>query len=125
MTSLSGEAIIIGAMHCGQYVVVPPLHHVKRPDFCGCLTDGRFDTMIKLIPGANWFQVFQTNDPEKSCSKVTNIIRNAKKRYIPSKCVIKKTGDPVWFDNHCWKAAIVKLHLFKKLKENKTQDKQG
>ena len=44
------------------------------------------------------------------------------KMYIRSKCIIKKTGNPVWFDNHCRKAATRKRHLFKKLKENNTQE---
>ena len=40
MTSLSGEALPVQCIVqfvTRQNVVVPPLSHVKRPEFCGCL----------------------------------------------------------------------------------------
>ena len=42
---------------------------------------------------------------------------------IPAKFVSKKTGDKVWIDDHCKRAATKKRRLFKKLKKNNNKVK--
>ena len=76
--------------------------------------------MRGFIASTNWSLVFQPDDPEVVCSNVTNIIRDAMELYIPGKLVSKKTGDKVWFDDQCKRAARKKRRLFKKLKKNNT-----
>ena len=61
-------------------------------------------------------------DPEEACSNVTNIITDAMDIFIPSKLVTKKTGEKVWFDDHCRKAATKKRRLFRKMKGKNSTD---
>ena len=62
-----------------------------------------------------WFNAIQT-DLEEACRNVTNIIRDAMDIFIPSKLVTKKTGDKVWFNDHCRKSATKQRLLFRKMK---------
>ena len=62
-------------------------------------------------------------DPGTVCSKVTDVISDAMNLFIPSKTVTTKTGDKVWFDDKCRRAAKKKrrlFNMFKKAKKSQT-----
>ena len=80
--------------------------------------------MRGFLASADWSRAFQPEDPEDVCTNVTDIITYAMEIYIPGKLVSKKTGDEVWFDDHCRRAATKKRRLFSKLKQKNT-NKQG
>ena len=64
--------------------------------------------MRGFLASADWSRAFQPEDPEDVCTNVTDIITDAMEIYIPGKLVSKKTGDKVWFDDHCRRAATKK-----------------
>ena len=45
--------------------------------------------------------------------------------FIPGKLVARKTGDKVWFNDSCRRAAKKKPRLFRKLKKNKNKDNKA
>ena len=79
----------------------------------------------RFLVSADWSLALQSDDPEEACSNITTIISDAMEIFIPAKLVIKKTGDKVWFDDHCKRAATKKRRLFRKLKKEQHQGKQG
>ena len=69
----------------------------------------------------NWNQALHT-DPETACSNVTNIIHAAMDIFIPSKHVVRKTGDKPFFDDHCRRTANRKRRLYKQMRRNDTKE---
>ena len=69
----------------------------------------------------NWNQALHT-DPDTACSNVTNIIHAAMDIFIPSKQVVRKTGDKPWFDDHCRRTANRKRRLYKQMRRNNTEE---
>jgi len=80
--------------------------------------------MRGFLAAADWPLAFKSNNPDEVCSHVTSIITDAMDIFIPSKLVTKKTGDKIWFDDQCRRAAIKKRRLFRKLKKNKSAENQ-
>jgi len=78
--------------------------------------------MRGFLSSADWSHALKSSDPEAACNNVTTIISDAMEIYIPAKIVSKKTGDKVWFDDHCKRAATKKRRLFRKLKKNNTRE---
>lgn len=79
--------------------------------------------MRGFLASANWSRAIHPDDPEEACSNITTIISDAMELFIPAKLVTsKKTGDKVWFDDHCKRAATKKRRLFRKFKKNKTKE---
>ena len=74
--------------------------------------------MRGYISSTNWAEVFQEKDPDRACTKVTDIICTAMEMFIPSKTIVKKPGDKAWFDENCRSAAKKKRHLFRQLKQH-------
>ena len=70
------------------------------------------------ISSTNSSEVFFVEDPEKLCSRITEIISDAMDLYIPSKTVTKKTGDKAWFNDKCRRASRKKRKIFRQLKKN-------
>ena len=80
--------------------------------------------MRGFLSSADWSQALRTEDPEEACNNITSIINDAMEIYIPGKVVSGKTGEKVWFDDDCIRAAKKKRRLFRKLKKtNTTQNK--
>ena len=76
--------------------------------------------MIGYLSSTDWTAAFRDNDPEKACSRVTEIITEAMDLYIPNKTVTKKTGDKAWFSDECRKATRKKRRIFQQAKKNNT-----
>ena len=81
--------------------------------------------MRGYLSSTDWSRVFHTNDPEQACCSITTIICDAMDIFIPSKIVTNKTGNKVWFDDHCKKAATKKRRLYRKLKKNNTSENKN
>jgi hypothetical protein len=74
------------------------------------------------LSSTDWPKVFNTKDPEKACSEVTEIICDAMDIFIPGKTISRKPGDKAWFNDKCKQAAAKKRVLFRKLKKENTQE---
>ena len=84
-----------------------------------------FWEMRGFLTSADWSTALHTEDPEVACSNVTTIISDAMEMYIPGKLVTRKTGDKVWFNDNCRRAAKKKRRLFRKLKKNNSKDNRA
>ena len=71
----------------------------------------------------DWSALFKDNDndPEKVCTKITEVICDAMDVYIPNKMVIKKTGDKAWFDDKC-KTGKTERRIYRKSKKVSTPE---
>ena len=74
--------------------------------------------MRGYISSTDCSQVFLEKDPEKVCSRITEIISDAMDLHIPSKIITKKTGDKVWFNDKCRRASRKKRKIFRQLRKN-------
>ena len=81
--------------------------------------------MRGFLASADWSRAFKSEDPEDACTNITNIITDAMEIYIPGKLVSKKTGDKIWFDDHCKRAATKKRRLFRVLKKKNTEENKN
>ena len=74
------------------------------------------------LSSTDWSALFKDddNDPEKVCTKITEVICDAMDAYIPSKTVTRKTGDKVWFDDKCRRLAKRKRRIYRKGKKVST-----
>ena len=69
------------------------------------------------LSSVDWNQALLT-DPDTACSNFTDIVCEAMDIYIPSKEVLRKTGDKAWFDDDCRKKANRKRRLYKKMRQD-------
>ena len=74
------------------------------------------------LASTDWNWVFNSNKPEEVCSEVTEIICDTMDIYIPGKTITKKPGDKAWFNDKCKQAVIKKRNLFRKMKQENTQE---
>ena len=75
--------------------------------------------MRGYISSTDWSQVFLEKDPNKVCSRITEIISDPMDLHIPSKIITNKTGDKVWFNDKCRRASRKKRKIFRQLRKNK------
>ncbi|CAJ1069817.1 hypothetical protein Bbelb_118400 [Xyrichtys novacula] len=67
--------------------------------------------MRGYLTSINWSNVFKEEDPETTCTNLTNLLQDAMAAFIPT----RKPGDKAWFDDQCWRAATKKRRLYCKM----------
>ena len=89
-----------------------------------CYEKANFWDMRGHLSSTDWSTLFKDydNDPEKTCTKITEVICDAMDAYIPSKTVSRKTGDKVWFDDKCRRLAKRKRRIYRKGKKVSTPE---
>jgi len=65
----------------------------------------------------DWSSVI-TDDPEQSCEGVTSVVRDAMKRYIPSKSFVSSPTDPAWWTPECAAMMAAKERHWKRLRKD-------
>ena len=84
-----------------------------------------FWEMRGFLASADWNEALHTGDLEEACNNVTTIINDAMDIYIPGKLVTRRTGDKVWFNDDCRRAAKKKRRLLKKFEKTNTMDNKA
>ena len=89
-----------------------------------CYEKANFRDMRGYLLSIDWSALFKDNDndPEKVCTKITDVICDAMDACIPSKIVTKKTGDKAWFDDKSRRRAKWKRRIYRKSKKVSTPE---
>ena len=88
-----------------------------------CYEKANFWDMKGHLSSTDWSTLFKDydNDPEKTCTKITEVICDAMDAYIPSKTVSRKTGDKVWIEEDLQNGKDVSTVKVKRLAPLKTR----
>ncbi len=103
-------------------IALSPIQETTAPRMIWIYSKADWDGLRAELAATNWNQTLDPENPEQSCTNVTNAILQAMENHIPKKRLKSFIGKPEWYNEACEKAQVKKLKTWRQWKANKTPE---